>query len=86
MPPAARMLRLRSRSLFASWAGFSTTAAVDTAVADFPDQPEGYYYQGLVVLAQEKNDEALAAFQKYLEVAPADHEKRSEVESFVEYA
>ena len=57
----------------------------DTAVADFPDQPEGYYYQGLVVLAQEKNDEALAAFQKYLEVAPADHEKRSEVESFVEY-
>lgn len=57
----------------------------DLAVSDYPDQPEGYYYQGLVVLAQEKNAEALTAFQKFLEVAPADHEKRSEVESFVEY-
>src|SRR5690554_636246 len=30
MPAAARILRLRSRVLFASWAGFSTTAAVET--------------------------------------------------------
>lgn len=57
----------------------------DQAVKDFPDQPDSYYYRGLAFLNQGKNPEALADFQKFLEVAPEDHAKRSEVVSFAEY-
>lgn len=57
----------------------------EKAVADYPDDPEGYYYRGLVQLGQEKNAEALADLRRFLEIAPADHPKRAEAEQFVEY-
>lgn len=55
------------------------------AAGDYPEEPDGHYYAGMVYLAQQKNPEALEAMQRFLELAPADHEKRAEAESFVEY-
>lgn len=55
------------------------------AVSDYPDEADGHYYSGMVFLAQEKNAEALESLRRFLELAPADNEKRAEAESFVEY-
>lgn len=49
-----------------------------------PEIPEARYYCGLVYLASERNEEALAEFQEFLRLAP-EHEKAGEVNGFVEY-
>ena len=54
------------------------------AVADFPDNPDVYYYRGLTYLGQTKNDLALVDLQKMLEIAP-DSPKAAEAQQFIEY-
>jgi Tfp pilus assembly protein PilF len=54
----------------------------DRVVREYPDLPEGYYYRGLVALAQNKSDVAKADFQKLLEIAP-DHAKAAEVKEYL---
>lgn len=54
----------------------------DRVVREHPDLPDGYYYRGLVELAQSKTDAAKADFQKLLEIAP-DHAKAAEVKEYL---
>lgn len=54
----------------------------DRVVSGYPDLPEGYYYRGLVALAQNKSDVAKADFQKLLQIAP-DHAKAAEVKEYL---
>ncbi|MEE8523122.1 MAG: tetratricopeptide repeat protein [Thermoanaerobaculia bacterium] len=56
----------------------------DQAIADFPDEPDGYYYRGLCLLGKEQNADALVAFKKFLEIAP-DSPRSAEAQQFVEY-
>ena len=56
----------------------------DQAIADYPDEADGYYYRGLCLLGKEQNDGAAAAFEKYLEIAP-DSPRAEEARQFVEY-
>lgn len=54
------------------------------AIADYPDDAEGYYYRGLTYLGQQRNAQAAADFQKFLELAP-DSPKAAEAQEFLEY-
>jgi tetratricopeptide (TPR) repeat protein len=56
----------------------------DQAVANFPDNPDGFYYRGLIYLAQQSNEAAAADLQRYLELAP-EGSHVEEVTSFLEY-
>jgi tetratricopeptide (TPR) repeat protein len=56
----------------------------DQAIADFPEDPDGYYYRGLCLLGKEQNADAAAAFTKYLELAP-DSERAEEAQQFLDY-
>ncbi len=56
----------------------------DQAIANFPDNPDGFYYRGLIYLAQQKNAEATTDLQRYLDLAP-EGSHVDEVESFLEY-
>ena len=51
-------------------------------VSEHPELPDGYYYRGLVELAQNKTAEAKADFQKLLEIAPT-HPKAAEVKEYI---
>jgi Flp pilus assembly protein TadD len=54
----------------------------DRVVREHPELPDGYYYRGLVELAQSKTDAAKADFQKLLEIAP-NHAKAAEVQEYL---
>jgi Tfp pilus assembly protein PilF len=54
------------------------------ALADYPGEPEVYYYRGLNYLGMGKNEDALADLQKFLELAP-DSPKAAEAEEFISY-
>lgn len=56
----------------------------DQAIANFPDNPDGFYYRGLIYLAQQSNEAAAADLQRYLELAP-EGPHAEEVQSFLEY-
>lgn len=56
----------------------------DQAITDYPDQPDGYYYRGLIYLGQQNNAEATADLEKFLELGP-DAEKAEEAQQFLEY-
>ncbi len=56
----------------------------EQAIADFPDDPEGYYYRGLTYLGQERNEQAAADLKKVLELDP-DSPKAEEARQFLEY-
>lgn len=56
----------------------------DQTVANFPDNPDGFYYRGLIHLAQQSNEAAAADLQRYLELAP-EGSHVEEVQSFLEY-
>jgi len=51
-------------------------------VQEHPELPDGYYYRGLVELAQSKTAEAKADYQKLLEIAP-NHAKAAEVQEYL---
>ncbi|MCZ6725952.1 MAG: tetratricopeptide repeat protein [Acidobacteria bacterium] len=53
-------------------------------VENFPTNADGFYYRGLIYLAQQDTTQATADLQKYVELAP-DGEHREEVDSFLEY-
>ena len=54
----------------------------DRVVREHPELPDGYYYRGLVELAQSKTDAAKADFEKMLEIAPT-HAKAEEVKEYI---
>ena len=54
----------------------------EAAVAAHPNEPEPYYYRGLVHLNQGRNAEAKADFEKFLAIAP-DHQRAAEVKEFL---
>lgn len=56
----------------------------DRAVADAPDNPEGYYYRALCNLGMGNNAEATADFKKLLEIDPETSHK-DEVNDFLSY-
>ncbi len=56
----------------------------ERAVAESPDNGEGYYYRGLCLLGTGNNDGARADFEKLLEIDP-DNGHRTEVEEFLEF-
>jgi Tfp pilus assembly protein PilF len=55
----------------------------DRVVREHADLAEGYYYRGLVELAQNKTAEAKKDFQKLLEIAP-NHAKAAEVKEYLQ--
>ncbi len=56
----------------------------EQAIADFPEDPEGYYYRGLTFLGQERSAEAAADLRKVLELDP-ESAKAEEARQFLEY-
>ncbi len=56
----------------------------DRAIAEAPDNPEGYYYRALCYLVGQNNDGAKADFMKHLEMAP-DSSHKAEVEEFLSF-
>jgi tetratricopeptide (TPR) repeat protein len=56
----------------------------ESVVARFPDDAEGYYYRGLVLLGQGENERAAADLNKVLELDP-DGPHTSEVTEFLEF-
>ena len=56
----------------------------ERVVANFPDNPDGYYYRGLVHLNKGENEKAAADFNKYLELAP-EGSRVAEVQEFLKY-
>lgn len=59
-------------------------ADFDRIVSEYPDLPEAYYYRGLVHIGKGNSAEAIADFQKMLELAP-DHANATEARQFLEY-
>ena len=56
----------------------------ERAAVEHPDEPQTYYYRGLVYLSQGRNDDAKADFHRLLELAPnSDH--KAEVEEFLKF-
>ncbi|MCG8459569.1 MAG: tetratricopeptide repeat protein [Holophagales bacterium] len=55
-----------------------------TVIDSYPDNASAFYYLGLVQMGQEKNADAMASFEKVLELAP-DHPNAAEVQQFLEY-
>ena len=53
-------------------------------IASYPDNANAFYYLGLVQMGQEKNAEAIASFQKVLELEPG-HANAAEVQQFLDY-
>lgn len=53
-------------------------------VDGFPDNADGFYYRGLIFLAQQSNEAAAADLQRYLELEP-EGSHVDEVKSFLEY-
>lgn len=56
----------------------------ERAVADAPDNPEGYYYRALCHLGMGSNDQATADFKKLLEIDPNSSHK-DEVNEFLSF-
>ena len=56
----------------------------DRAVAEAPDNPEGYYYRGLTSLGLGNNDQAKADFTKLLDMAP-DNAHATEVKEYLKF-
>ena len=53
-------------------------------VERFPELSAAYYYRGLVLLGQKKNDEAAADFEKLIELEP-DGPRAAEAKEFLSY-
>lgn len=56
----------------------------DQAIADFPEEADGYYYRGLCLLGKEDNAGAAAAFKRYLEI-DSDSPRAEEAREFLAY-
>lgn len=56
----------------------------EQAIKDYPKQGFGYYYRGLIALAQGNNDAALSDLKTFLELDP-ESDKVAEAQQFVEY-
>jgi tetratricopeptide (TPR) repeat protein len=54
----------------------------ETVLAQNPDRAEAYYFAGLVHLNQQRNDQALERFKKFLQLAP-DDARAAEAREFV---
>jgi len=56
----------------------------ERAAEEHPDEPEVYYYRGLVYLSQGRNDDAIADLKHLLEIDP-DSSHKAEVEEFLKF-
>jgi tetratricopeptide (TPR) repeat protein len=56
----------------------------DKAIAQFPGQPDAYYYRGISYVSLGKPAEAKADLQKYLSIAPPDAPERATAEKLLE--
>lgn len=56
----------------------------ERAAKEHPDEPEVYYYRGLVYLSQGRNDDAKADLKHLLEIDP-DSDRKAEVEEFLSF-
>jgi Tfp pilus assembly protein PilF len=59
-------------------------AKFESAAASYPDNALVYYYRGLVLVAQGKNELAAADFRKLLELEP-EGDKAAEAKEFLKY-
>ena len=56
----------------------------ERVVKEYPEAGLGYYYRGLVHVAQQRNPEAAADFKRFIELAP-DHPSAQEAREFLSY-
>ena len=56
----------------------------ERVVEEYPEAALGYYYRGLVNVAQQRNPEAAADFNRFLELSP-EHPSAQEAREFLSY-